>query len=52
MTNQSLRERFQLPESKSSTISQIIAQTVDAELVKADDATASKKFAKYVPFWG
>jgi ATP-dependent DNA helicase RecG len=31
MTNQSLRERFKLPESKAATVSQIIAATVEAE---------------------
>jgi predicted HTH transcriptional regulator len=30
MTNQSLRERFKLPESKSATVSQIIAATMKA----------------------
>jgi predicted HTH transcriptional regulator len=37
MTNQSLRERFHLPESKSAIVSQIISATIDAGLVKADE---------------
>ena len=52
MTNQSLRDRFKLPEKRSATISQIISQTVDKGLVKPDEKTASKKFAKYIPYWG
>lgn len=52
MTNQSLRQRFHLPESKSASVSQVIAATVEAGLVKPDEkAGGSKKFARYVPFW-
>lgn len=52
MTNQSLRERFRLPENRSTTASQIIAATVEAGLIKSDARTgASKKFARYLPFW-
>ena len=52
MTNQSLRERFHLPESKSAIISQIISATIEADLVKPDEKMgASRKFARYLPFW-
>lgn len=52
MTNQSLRERFHLPESKSAIISQIISATIEAGLVKADQKVGgSRKFARYLPFW-
>lgn len=52
MTNQTLRERFKLPESKSALISQIISATVDADLIKQDiNAGGSRKFARYIPFW-
>jgi predicted HTH transcriptional regulator len=52
MTNQTLRERFKLPESKSALVSQIIAATLEAELIKQDSkAGGSRKFARYVPFW-
>jgi len=52
MTNQSLRQRFGLPESKSAIVSQAIAATVEAGLVKLDEKVgASKKYARYVPFW-
>lgn len=52
MTNQSLKERFKLPENKIATVSQVIAESVDAHLVKLDDtATASRRYARYLPFW-
>lgn len=52
MTNQSLRQRFGLAESKSAIASQAIAATVDARLVKLDEKVgSSKKYARYVPFW-
>jgi predicted HTH transcriptional regulator len=52
MTNQSLRKRFRLPDGKSATASQIIAATLDAGMIKADEeAGASKKWARYLPHW-
>ncbi len=52
MTNQSLRERFDLPESKAAITSQIISATVDAGLIKADEKVGgSRKFARYLPYW-
>jgi ATP-dependent DNA helicase RecG len=52
MSNQSLRERFGLPESKVATVSTLIALTKDLELIKADESeTLSTRYAKYVPFW-
>ena len=52
MTNQSLRERFKLPESKVATVSQIIAATVDAEKIKVSDpAQTSTRYRSYVPYW-
>ena len=50
MTNQSLRERFHLPESKSAIASQIIALATEAGLIKLDEKVGtSRKFARYVP---
>lgn len=52
MTNQSLRERFKLPENKTVIVSQIISTTIDAGLIKPDEkAGGSRKFARYIPFW-
>lgn len=52
MTNQSLRERFKLPDSKGATVSQVIAATVDAGLVKVDQSIGtSLKLRRYLPYW-
>jgi ATP-dependent DNA helicase RecG len=52
MTNQSLRARFHLPESKSAIVSQVIAATIESGLIKADEKVGgSRKFARYLPFW-
>lgn len=51
--NESLRERFQLSRNKTSVISRIIADTVEAGLIKpADIETDSKKYMSYIPFYG
>jgi ATP-dependent DNA helicase RecG len=52
MSNQSLRERFGLPESKAALVSQAINATLDAGKIKlVDNQTKSKKYARYIPFW-
>lgn len=52
MTNQSLRERFGLAKGSSNVASQIISQTLEQGLIKADpSAPNSKKYARYLPFW-
>ena len=52
MTNQSLRERFRLPEAKSATVSQVISATIDEGLIKPDEAVgSSKRLARYLPHW-
>ncbi len=52
MTNQSLRERFHLPENKSATVSQVISFTIESGLIKPDEKVGgSRKFARYLPFW-
>lgn len=52
MTNQSLRERFRLSDGSTSTVSQIITASIDANLIKLDpDAQSSKKYARYLPAW-
>jgi ATP-dependent DNA helicase RecG len=53
MTNQTLRERFQLPEQKAAAVSRVIAVAVEQGLIKPDEgAGASKKHARYRPWWG
>jgi ATP-dependent DNA helicase RecG len=52
MTNQTLRERFGLPVSKAAITSQVIAATIEAGSIKADEAVGgSQKYARYLPFW-
>lgn len=52
MTNQTLRERFHLPERKTATVSQVIAATIDAGLIKQDEkAGTSRKLRRYLPAW-
>lgn len=52
MTNQSLRERFGLSEGQSATATQIINATIEAGLIKSDEAVGgSKKYARYLPGW-
>lgn len=52
MTNQSLRERFGLPEGSSNTISQIITATIEQGLGKSDpNAPDSRRYARYIPAW-
>lgn len=52
MTNQSLRDRFRLSESKSATVSQIITAAQESGKIKLDDGdTTSRRYAKYMPYW-
>ena len=52
MSNQSLRERFRLPESKAATASQVIGATKEAGLIKSDESdSTSTRYARYLPFW-
>lgn len=52
VNNQSIRKRFNIPVNNTSFASKIIAETLDAKLIKPSDPTsASKKYASYVPYW-
>jgi ATP-dependent DNA helicase RecG len=52
MTNKSLRERFNLAETKLETVSAIIADTVNEGKIKPDDPLSpSRRYAKYIPYW-
>ncbi len=52
MTNQSLRERFQLPNAKSATVTQVIKATIESGLIKPDvKAGESLRYARYLPHW-
>jgi ATP-dependent DNA helicase RecG len=52
MTNQSLRERFKLPEKKTESVSRALRDTTEAGKIKlADPEQASLRYRHYVPFW-
>jgi len=52
MSNQSLRERFAVPESKAATVSVVISASKDANLIKLDESeSTSTRYARYLPFW-
>lgn len=53
MSNQSLRERFQISETNYPMVSRIISDSIEDGLIKPYDIeNKSKKYARYVPFWG
>ena len=49
--NASLRQRLNLPESKSSTVSKLFRQAAEGGLVKPFDKHSSNKTKKYLPAW-
>ena len=51
MRNQSLRARFGDEAPSASSISKLIAATVNAGLIKLFDESAAPRFRRYVPFW-
>ena len=52
MTNKSLRERFNLSESKADQVSRIIHDALTEGKIKLDDPdNTSKRYGKYIPFW-
>lgn len=51
MTNESFRGRLNIAASNHSVASRIISDTISAELIKLDDTTKSRKYAKYIPVW-
>jgi ATP-dependent DNA helicase RecG len=52
LTNTSLRERFEISEGNAAQASRIIAETVEAGLIKsANPDNKSRKLMRYLPFW-
>lgn len=52
MTNQSLRERFQIEEQNAAIASRILKETLKEGYIKEDDPDSnSRKYKKYIPFW-
>ena len=53
INNRSVRERFELSKNDTSVASRIIADTLEAGLIKpADIETTSKKYMTYIPYYG
>ena len=52
MTNQFLRERFNIDDTNCPVISRMISDAKDANLIKDYDLkNKAPRYAKYVPFW-
>jgi predicted HTH transcriptional regulator len=52
MTNQSLRQRFNISEKNYPMASRIISDTLETNFIKlADPENTSKKYYSYIPFW-
>lgn len=52
MTNQSLRDRFRLPEKKAESVSRAIRDTLKSGKIKlANPEQTSLRYRNYVPFW-
>lgn len=51
LTNRSLRERFGLNDSSSASISRLIKDTVEAQLIKPINPVTAPRYMKYIPFW-
>jgi ATP-dependent DNA helicase RecG len=52
MTNQSLRQRFNIQDKNYSIASRIIKDTIERGLIKEDESeNKSRRFAGYIPFW-
>ena len=52
MTNQSLRERFNIANENAAMVSRMIKDTFEAGLIKEEDPESkSRKFVKYIPIW-
>jgi len=53
MTNQTLRERFEVEEKNYPVVSKVIKETILAGFIKEEDSeNKAKRYSKYLPFWG
>ena len=51
LTNTTLRERFKLHDKQRNTITNLIADAVEAGRIKRKDGSVGNKFAEYIPYW-
>jgi len=51
MTNTTLRERFGIEPKNSATVSRIIKDTIEADLIRCQDDSVGTKARRYLPWW-
>ncbi len=51
LSNSSLRERFGLPETSSGSISRLIKEAAEKQLIKPLDPATAPRYMKYIPVW-
>ena len=51
LTNSSLRERFGLKDSAAGTISRLIKEAMNRELIKPLDPATAPRYMRYIPSW-
>ena len=52
MTNQSLRERFEVSAENMHIVSRIIKEALNEKvIIDEDPSNKSRKFASYLPYW-
>ena len=51
LTNSSLRARFALPESSSGSVSRLIKEAVNKQMIKPFDPDTAPRYMKYIPIW-
>jgi hypothetical protein len=52
MTNASLRERLNLPDTQTSSVSRIIKEAIESEKIKVfDPKNKAPRHQKYIPYW-
>ncbi len=52
LTNSSLRERFGLVETSAGSISRLIKEALDKNLLKHVNPDTAPRYMKYIPIWG
>lgn len=51
LTNSSFRERFGLKESSAGSVSRLIKEAVDKQIIKPIDPDTAPRYMKYIPIW-
>lgn len=51
MTNESFRGRLNIKQENYSIASRIIADTLEAKLIRLDEGSRSRRFSAYLPIW-